>query len=131
MSSVGSFDCLRDMAFDLIGEDGEAVTLRKMDRTSTADPTKPWRKDPPTPVDTSVTVAFVTTVGDSLRYEEGGQTRRGALLGLMGSSGVSGETVPDIGNQLIRQSGQVWTIKAIREHSPDGTVLLWELVLDK
>lgn len=124
---MGSFDWAREDALELITENGVAATLRKRNPATPGDSSKPWRTANGAASDTAVVICLVASVGNSMEYTEGGQTRKGSMLGLLAAP-LTGGIVPDVGNQIV--STKVWTVKAIREHAPDGVAILWELVLD-
>lgn len=126
---MGSFDWARETAQELIDEFGVASTLRLVGQQAPVDPAKPWRVSAATPLDVTAVVCFLSTVGETLNYQENGQTRTGRMLGLVAAPL---DYPPTIGAQVFASTAgaQVWTIKALREHAPDGVPIMWELVLD-
>lgn len=119
---MGLYDEEVALAYELIAESGDVVTLRSFATATPVDSTKPWRVGDPSKSDqTGVPAVFLNY---QQKYIDGEVIKRGDKQVLIPAENLT--AIPNIGDQLI-QGSQVWTIKNIEPLSPSGQDILYTL----
>ncbi|MEM8495227.1 MAG: hypothetical protein AAF663_07550 [Planctomycetota bacterium] len=120
---------LRDVATELIGEEGRSVTLRREAKATPEDAAKPWHGYQSEPSSDPITAAFFTPdslIDSGMRFAKGSALAEFDVMAFVAGDAATGEINP---GASIVDGDDEWAVHDVDETRPGTVRTHWVLGL--